>query len=78
MILYQTWYDNGMPYDDHYYGPEDNVYTSYKEAELEILDKGFTNVKKYEDGRIDYYTYNDYDVYEHMYIVEVNLIGEIK
>lgn len=67
-----------MPYDDHYYEPEDNVYTSYKEAELEILDKGFTNVKEYKDGRIEYYTYNDYDVYEHMYIVEVNLIGEIK
>lgn len=70
-----------MSYDDHYSGPEDNVYTSYKEAELEILDKGFTNVKEYEDGRIEYYTYNDYndyDVYEHMYIAEVNLIGEIK
>lgn len=68
-----------MSYDDHYYGPEDdNVYTSYKEAELEILDRGFTNVKEYEDGRIEYYTYNDYNVYEHMYIVKVNLIGGIK
>ena len=67
-----------MSYDDHYHGPEDNVYTSYKEAELEILDRGFTNVKEYEDGRIEYYTYSDYDVYEHMYIAEVNLIGEIK
>lgn len=78
MIVYQPWYDNGMSYDDHHYGPEDSVYTSYKEAELEILDRGFTNVKEYEDGRIEYYTYKDYDVYEHMYIAEVNLIGEIK
>lgn len=78
MIVYQPWYDNGMSYDDYYSGPEDSVYTTYKEAELEILDRGFTNVKEYEDGRIEYYAYKDYDVYEHMYIAEVNLIGEIK
>ena len=40
MIVYQPWYDNGMPYDQHYQYPSDKVYTTLERAEFEVFEEG--------------------------------------
>ena len=82
MIVYQPWYDNGVPYDQHYQYPSDKVYTTLERAEFEVFEEGY-----FFDGQIGGEDLGDENskVYKDMYesksyavIVKIKLIGEIK